>query len=209
MIREALASVLRDRIPGVRLFVVPDAAEALMLMTQVTGIDVILADFYLPGMEGPQMLRRMTAERPDIPIVVLSATENHADIDVALGCGAVAFVHKSFNGEALAECVMRVLSGQRGMIYSAERKHAAPIAQPSDIERCIERLTPRQTEVLALIGLGMRNTEIADHLSTTEKNVKMHVSAILRVLAVPNRTCAALAARQCGLVAPARSGKLS
>lgn len=207
MVREAMAAVLRGHIPGIRLMVVSTAIEALILMDRIANIDLVITDFYLPDMRGPQLIRRMVAQRADVPILVLSATEISEDLDDALASGAVAFVHKSLNAKILTECVKDALSGRRGMRYGIDTASTwRPLNPDPAARRCLDRLTPRQIEILRLLGYGLRNVEIASRLSTTEKNVKTHVSAILRALAVPNRTCAALVARQGGLIASGISG---
>lgn len=95
-------------------------------------------------------------------------------------------------GTALVRQLRRAGAGLRVMVLSASEDH-------EDAEQPPGRLTPRQTEVLCLLCEGLRNSEIAERLATTEKTVKAHISAIFAALGVVNRTQAVLAARRAGL----------
>ncbi|WP_150685998.1 response regulator transcription factor [Pandoraea iniqua] len=200
MVREGLAFVVRERYPDARVLLSSNAVEALSLLACLSKIDLLITDFYLPDMGGTQLIRRMRAERPEMAVMVLSASDDPGDPQAALAAGAGAFVHKSFNLSILMQCISRLAAGERGLLYTNESGILPDSQTEAGDPNGVSKLTPRQLEVLILIGQGLRNGEIALRLSMTEKTVKAHVSAILRTLAVPNRTCAAMMARRAGLL---------
>ncbi|AHB08608.2 hypothetical protein U875_18860 [Pandoraea pnomenusa 3kgm] len=187
MVREAFAAVIRERMPHARLLLMPTSVQALILMSRIASIDVIVTDYHMPGIEGAELLRRIAAERPDVPIVVMCSTCRQADVDDAFACGAAAVIHQSSTGSVFIDTLRRVLAGER--CISAGDWDAPPADRGALCAECgMALLTPRQAEVLTLVGEGLRFSEIATRLSTSETSIKMHVSAMLRLLAVSNRT---------------------
>ncbi|ANC45525.1 response regulator [Pandoraea pnomenusa] len=113
MVREAFAAVIRERMPHARLLLMPTSVQALILMSRIASIDVIVTDYHMPGIEGAELLRRIAAERPDVPIVVMCSTCRQADVDDAFACGAAAVIHQSSNGSVFIDTLRRVLAGER------------------------------------------------------------------------------------------------
>ncbi|GAA0522050.1 response regulator transcription factor [Pigmentiphaga daeguensis] len=194
MFREGLALALRQAAgPSLHLRTAAGGAEALALLKDTTA-DIALMDYYLPDIGGTALVRQLRRAGAGLRVMVLSASEDHEDAEAALAAGAHGFLHKSADVGQLLDAMQRVLAGQ---VVRPPENLPASLAVLS--EQPPGRLTPRQTEVLCLLCEGLRNSEIAERLATTEKTVKAHISAIFAALGVVNRTQAVLAARRAGL----------
>ncbi|MDH2235684.1 response regulator transcription factor [Pigmentiphaga sp. GD03639] len=194
MFREGLALALRQAAgPSLHLRTAVGGAEALALLKDTTA-DIALMDYYLPDIGGTALVRQLRRAGAGLRVMVLSASEDHEDAEAALAAGAHGFLHKSADVGQLLDAMQRVLAGQ---VVRPPENLPASLAVLS--EQPPGRLTPRQTEVLCLLCEGLRNSEIAKRLATTEKTVKAHISAIFAALGVVNRTQAVLAARRAGL----------
>ncbi|OVZ59255.1 DNA-binding response regulator [Pigmentiphaga sp. NML030171] len=194
MFREGLALALRQAAgPSLHLRTAVGGAEALALLKDTTA-DIALMDYYLPDIGGTALVRQLRRAGAGLRVMVLSASEDHEDAEAALAAGAHGFLHKSADVGQLLDAMQRVLAGQ---VVRPPENLPASLAVLS--EQPPGRLTPRQTEVLCLLCEGLRNSEIAERLATTEKTVKAHISAIFAALGVVNRTQAVLAARRAGL----------
>jgi len=194
MFREGLALALRQAAgPSLHLRTAAGGAEALALLKDTTA-DIALMDYYLPDIGGTALVRQLRRAGAGLRVMVLSDSEDHEDAEAALAAGAHGFLHKSADVGQLLDAMQRVLAGQ---VVRPPENPPASLAVLS--EQPPGRLTPRQTEVLCLLCEGLRNSEIAERLATTEKTVKAHISAIFAALGVVNRTQAVLAARRAGL----------
>lgn len=182
---------------------VGDLASALE-MTSANRFDLALLDLGLPDCEGYNGLARMRQERPDLPVVVVSALTHREAIVAALDLGAMGFIPKTVSRDALLNAVRLVASG--GIFVPVEalksRQGASGISEPSTPEPVTPGslgLTPRQADVLALLLKGLPNKLIARRLDISDNTVKVHVSAVLQTLGVATRTQALIAATRLGL----------
>lgn len=146
------------------------------------------------------MLRDLAAEAPTLPVAVLSASENPADVRTVLSAGALGFIPKSSRDEVIVSAIALVAQG-RGLRSSADDAAAARSAGTD---------APAQ-DVLALLSQGRSNKEIAGALGLSEATVKQHVSVILKALRASNRVQAVLAAGggrgKPGAAEPVRAGR--
>lgn len=162
--------------------------------------DLLLLDFSLPGLNGFDGLRSLHASRPDIPIVIVTGSENEADVSLAIDSGARGYIPESSSGELFVNALKLVLSGNIYVPPAALRKGKTesgrvPAGDPPNAYR-LTTLTPRQREVLSLIAEGDSNREMAGKLGIAEGTIRIHVAAILKGLDLRNRTQAALLAVQ-------------
>ncbi|OZA14980.1 MAG: hypothetical protein B7X94_00120 [Hydrogenophilales bacterium 17-62-8] len=173
-----------------------DLAGALKLATEHPDTDLLLLDLDMPGMNGPASIRRVTADHPQLPVIVLSANEARESVQAAIAAGALGFIPKSASPAVMQSAVRLVLSG--GVYLPVELimtnvapnpRHDAPVT-----------LTGRQHDVLRLLAAGMSNKQICRELGLGEGTIKVHIAALFRALDVGNRTGAAHAARQLGLI---------
>jgi Response regulator containing a CheY-like receiver domain and an HTH DNA-binding domain len=153
--------------------------------------DLMLLDLAMPGVSGFSGLMSLRAEFPGLPIVIVSATDDGATIRRALELGASGFISKSSGLDDIRAGVNGVLEGD---IWAPEA-HLPVSEEDPGINELIERLrtlTPQQSRVLAMLGEGLLNKQIAYELGVSEATVKAHVSAILLKLNVDSRTQAVI-----------------
>ena len=191
LFREGLTLILGQLDPAAELESVGDAETALARVAQGDKPDLVLLDLQLPGMDGFAALAALRRDHPDVPVVVLSASESPARARSALQRGASGFIPKSSRGAVLLSALRLVLAGG---IYVPQlvMDGAAAAAKAA-------ALTDRQLEVLRLLARGLTNREIAEVLKISETTVKSHVKALYEALDVTNRTEAAMRMRELGL----------
>ena len=170
-----------------------DGAEAVALAERLSP-DVVLLDVVMPGMDGIEALRRLRLEVPAARAIVLSSFVDDDKLFPAVRAGAAGYLLKDVQPAELVAAIRTVHGG--GALL-----HPSVAARLMD-ELAADPLTPREREVLVLIGRGMSNKLIARELGIAEKTVKAHVSAVLAKLGVADRTQAALYAVREGLVSP-------
>lgn len=152
--------------------------------------DVVVMDMHLPDMDGPAAIRALKACQPHVPVVALSSFADEGLIVAAVRAGAAGYLLKAIPPESLLEAIKTAALGMEVMppdVQHVLRRHAAAHGHPDPV-------SPRELEVLQLMGQGMSNKEIGAALHITEKTVKTHVSHILAKLDVQDRTQAVLAA---------------
>jgi DNA-binding NarL/FixJ family response regulator len=151
--------------------------------------DVVLLDVHMPGGGGPEVIRRVHAERPDAKFLALSVSDAPDDVIAVIRAGARGYVTKSISGSDLAEAVSRVAAGDAafsprlaGFVLDA---FAGAVPAPADPE--LDLLTPREGEVLRLIARGYAYKEVARQLHLSVKTIETHVSSVLRKLQLSSR----------------------
>jgi two-component system nitrate/nitrite response regulator NarL len=187
VVREGVAAVLREAIADLVVLQASDAQTGIDVATTHQP-DLILLDLAMPGTVGMGALELFSLRHPALPVVVLSSSEEQADVRAAIGRGALGYIPKSVPPATLIAALQLVLSGE---IYVPTFMAAGPAPAGSNK---LEELTVRQREILVLIGQEATNKQIAHRLGISEKTVKSHVSAIFRALKVTSRTAAARAA---------------
>ena len=172
-----------------------DGAEALAAAEQHKP-DVALIDLVMPNVDGIEAIRGLRERAPDARAIVLSSFIDDEKLFPAVRAGAAGYLLKDVQPQELVDAI-RTVHGGGALLHP---KVASRLLE----EMATDPLTPREREVLALIGRGMANKVIARELSLSEKTVKAHVSNILAKLGVSDRTQAALYAVRAGLDGPAR-----
>jgi NarL family two-component system response regulator LiaR len=172
-----------------------DGEEALAAALR-TDPDVVLVDLVMPRVDGGELIRRLRDEAPGARAIVLTSYVDDDRVFGVIRAGAAGYLLKDVQPQELVEAI-RTVHGGGALLHP---KVAARVLE----EIAADPLTPREREVLALIGRGMANKVIARELSLSEKTVKAHVSRILAKLGVADRTQAALYAVREGLVGPGR-----
>ena len=193
LFREALRGVVGRNVPGAELHEA-DNADGLYAMADAhPDADLLLLDLNMPGAQGFSALVHLRGLHPQLPVVMVSAREEPAVIRRALDHGAMGFIPKSSNADALGAALRRVLDGDRVVPDIAG---SAPATAPDehDVAARIRELTPQQFRVLQMLGSGKLNKQIGYELGVSEATIKAHMSAILRKLGASNRTQAVLMA---------------
>ena len=203
LILEALRHVLRALDSEIEVLEARDTSEALAFAQAESDIDLALLDLGLPGKTGLEALHELRSKQPDLPVVVLSATEDPDTVLGAVDAGAMGFISKATRNDVLVNALRIVLSGavylppqllqHRGT--GADRE----AVRPSSLTYRDVGLTDRQAEVLSLLIQGKSNKLICRELGLAEGTVKIHVTAILKALNVVNRTQAVVAVSRLGL----------
>lgn len=207
LFREALLHVLRHFDSTAVVIEASTVREALRLATHYHDLDLILLDLTLPGLNGLSALPELHGLRPTVPLVILSASEDCTDVRQALDAGAMGYIPKSSSSHEMIAALHLVLAGEvyvpTALLEALEALENAPtpVAAPSTGERAIDGLTPRQVEVLCLMGQGLSNKAICRRLNLAEGTVKLHVTAIMRALNTGNRTQTVIEAARRGWIA--------
>jgi DNA-binding NarL/FixJ family response regulator len=205
LILEALKQVLRDLDPAIEVIEARDAEQALDQAASHEGISLVLLDLTLPHKHGFELLAELRERSPDVPVVVLSATEDRETVMRAISDGAMGFIPKTSKTEVLVAALRLVFSGGVYLPPSAFAASASPrVTEPRPPMPATRSpreagLTERQSQVLALLVQGKSNKLICRALDLAEGTVKIHVTAILRALNVSNRTEALVAVSRLGL----------
>ncbi|HLT44738.1 MAG TPA: response regulator transcription factor [Luteimonas sp.] len=193
LFREALRGAVVRMIPEAQLYEAENADGLYAMADAHPDADLLLLDLNMPGAQGFSALVHLRGLHPQLPVVMVSAREEPAVVRRALDHGAMGFIPKSSNAEALGAALRRVLDGDRVVPDIAA---AAPQTAPDEheIAQRIRELTPQQFRVLQMVGSGKLNKQIGFELGVSEATIKAHMSAILRKLGASNRTQAVLMA---------------
>ncbi|MGP3968476.1 response regulator [Streptomyces sp. 6N223] len=171
--------------------------------------DVAVLDIRMPGMDGLRAAAEIRRTVPVTGVVVLTTFGEDEYILRALGDGAAGFLIKSGEPEELIVGVRAVAGGAAYLSPTVAARVVAHLAaggvgalaeRRAAARRRVEALTPRERQVLAFLGAGLTNGQIARRLRVVEGTVKAHVSSILGRLAVDNRAAAAVVAHEAGIV---------
>ena len=171
-----------------------NGAEAVKLAHQLNP-DIVLMDLLMPVMDGITAIGRIRKELPDIEVLALTSVLEDASVVGAIKAGAIGYLLKDTEGDALCRAIRAAANGQVQLSPQAAARLVREVRAPDSPES----LTDRETDVLRLIAQGRANKEIASALQIGENTVKTHVSNILVKLGVQSRTQAALYATQIGL----------
>lgn len=191
--------------------VVGEAADGHEAVESVRRLrpDVVLMDIRMPTMDGLEATRRILAESPDCRVLMLTTFDLDRYVYAALAAGASGFLLKDVTPEHLAAAVRLVNTGDALLAPSITRRlverfatgDQAPVQQPA-VHRDLAVLTPRELEVLTLMGHGLSNAELATELTLSEATVKTHVARIFAKLSLRDRAQAVVLAYETGLVSP-------
>ena len=219
LFRQAMAMAAMAVAPGVRIVEAGTLAAAASAVVAEAGLRLILLDLKMPGAVGYSGIALLHAERPDVPILVVSSAEGSAAPEEARAFGAVGFLRKDADLGDIEAAIAQALQvpmkvavpvsapvaggaaggGGLALPRAAERAPVDGAAEAENIRRVVASLTPTQLKVLLAVLEGQLNKQIAHGLGISEATVKAHMTAIMRKLDVRNRTQAALVARSLGL----------
>jgi len=159
-----------------------------------SGVDVILLDIHMPGLNGIDGIKPIRDKFAKVPIIVLSASSEMSDMHKAKELGAAGFMNKASQAEEMVNSITRVLEGNTCFPDDLKKVEGEPANKS-----LAGSLTPRQIEVLIYLCEGMSNKLIARELEMSENTVRVHVSAILSTLGAVNRSEAILIAQREGI----------
>jgi len=177
------------------------AEQARACLGDAADFDLALLDLVLGDADGFELLAEMRRDHPQVPVVILSASENAGDVVRALDLGAMGFVPKRASTEALVQALRTVMSGglfipqhlfgpNKGRPAASGAAPGLPASKAASLAQL--GLTPRQHDVLSGLLKGLPNKLIARELNVSVDTVKDHVASVLRALNVTSRTLAVL-----------------
>lgn len=190
LFRQALSEALSQTKHQVHIAQVQTLADTLSRADE-GDLDLILLDLKMPDCVGLMGLIELREKHPETPIAVVTANESSQTMRKVKSAGAVGYLIKSMELEALVDALNKLLSGEK--YFSLEGvQDQQDIDDDIDAMKKLASLTPKQQHVLSLISRGYLNKQIAYELDIKETTVKTHVSEIFRKLGIFNRTQAAI-----------------
>jgi DNA-binding NarL/FixJ family response regulator len=208
---EALQVAL-DKEPDLQVLGVLTDGEAAVELASVRAANVALIDLQMPGVDGLEASRRIRQASPETAVVILTGTEDRLAIGRAVQAGAHGFLRKTESIADLAEAVRRVHRGEAlnpsDEIEMALGRLRRRRDADSDMARRLERLTPREVEVLQLMADGLPSDRIAADLDLSKHTLRTHVQNILTKLGVHSKLDAIVVAIRFGTVRTAEVADL-
>ncbi len=205
LFRRGITAVLANR---ENLEVVGEASDGLEAIEKAEAIvpDIIVMDLNMPRCSGLEATQALQAKMPQVNILVLTISENEADLFAAVKFGAKGYILKNTEPEELIQAILHIAQG--GVIVSpimatkllTEFQGLEAEGKREAIQETEPNLSPREGEVLQLVAQGATNKQIADSLFISENTVKTHLRNIMEKLHLANRSQAAAYAVERGLV---------
>jgi len=191
---------LFDQEPDIEVVGEAATGAAALRTATTTRPDVVLLDLFLPDLDGVTVLTRLRQERPDLPVVLLTSAPDDVHLLAAVRAGATSYLQKTAEvGEVLAT-VRAAARGESTLPAGVTTRLLAAVRAQTREPDPLDRLTPRERDVLAALAQGRANREIARTLRISEETVKSHVSSVLAKLGLADRTQAAIYALRHGIV---------
>lgn len=157
--------------------------------------DVVLLDLNMPGISGLQTLQLMLQDCPNTAVIMLTVSEDAEDLGVALQSGARGYLIKNIDAEYLVRAIQRAAAGESVVAEAMTGKLIAQLqnaGQRTEARSELDKLTPREKDILACLARGESNKIIARTLDVADSTVKIHVQNILKKLHLTSRVQAAI-----------------
>ena len=200
--RDGLAALLAS-VDGLDVVGTAEDGEAAVALATELQPDVVVMDVQMPGLDGIEATRRLTAANPHIGVVILTMGEEDATLFSAMQAGARGYLLKGANQAEIVRAVTAVARGEAIFGPAIARRiaefFAGGPAAGSAAEQAFPQLTAREREVLELVAAGRSNAQIAGTLFLSPKTVRNNVSNIFAKLHVADRAEAIVRAREAGL----------
>lgn len=178
--------------------------------------DVVLLDLHMPGLSGRDAAAMMSEEAPGSHVLMLTVSEDAEDLIETLRAGACGYLLKNIEAETLTAAITKAAAGESVIspqmmgklvqgVRGAPAKASTEAAAPPVVASELNKLSPREREILVLVARGQSNKEIARTLDLAESTVKIHVQNVLRKLGLTSRVQAAVFAVEQGIVQDPRT----
>lgn len=198
VVRRGLRALL-DSIDGFEVVAEAEDGGAAVREAQLLKPDVVVMDVQMPGVDGLEATRRITAAVPGTAVLILTMYEDDDVVFGAVRAGARGYLLKGAGQEELDRALRGVVAGEAVFGPGVASRVLAFFAAPPAPDVAFPELTAREREVLDLVAAGLRNAAIATELELSTKTVANHLSSIFTKLAVADRSAAIVLARQSGL----------
>lgn len=194
LFRSGIRSLLQ-RYP--EFIVVGEAADGVEGIKRAKQLqpNVVLLDLNMPGISGLETLQLMLQDCPNTAVIMLTVSEDAEDLGVALQNGARGYLIKNIDADYLVRAIRRAASGEAVVAEAMTSKLIAQLqngGQRAEAPSEMDKLTPREKEILACLARGESNKSIARTLDVAESTVKIHVQNILKKLNLTSRVQAAV-----------------
>ncbi|WP_441245148.1 response regulator [Kitasatospora sp. McL0602] len=207
LVRAALQMVITDT-PDVEIVGEAGNGTEAIQLTESQQPDIVVMDIRMPGMDGIEATRLITASRSTARVIMLTTFDDDDYVYDALRAGASGFLVKDMALEDILAAIRVVAAGDALIAPSVTRRLIHEFAgrpeQPAPGKRVVEGITEREHEVLALVGRGMSNAEIAAELFISAATVKTYVTRLLAKLDARDRVQLVIIAYEAGLVTAPR-----
>lgn len=205
-----LEFTLNENIKNINISTAQDYSEIFTYLDKNENFDLIITDLAMPGGNWLSSINQIHKLQPDTPIIIISAVFNKEILQQTLDIGVSGYIPKTATNNLMMSAINLVLAGgvyiPHELLYS--NKHIKEEANDTikslesltkiHTETTQKGLTDRQIEIVSCIAQGLSNKEIATKLNLTEGTVKVHITIILKILNVKNRTSAVIEATKRG-----------
>jgi len=208
-----LSFILKENINSPEIITANDYTEIFSIIDNNKNIDLVITDLAMPGSDWLSAISKIHKALPDTPIIIISAVFDKEILQQTLDIGVSGYIPKTSSNNLIISAINLVLAGgvyiPHDMLYSSNtqststNKHLDTLKtlekfNTKDLPSEKKKLTERQIEIIKCIAEGLSNKQIAYKLNLTEGTIKVHITIILKILNVKNRTSALIEATKLG-----------
>ncbi len=216
---KGLEFILNENLQNVELTTAQSYTDIFTTLEQNQNFDLIITDLAMPGANWLTAINKIHATLPDTPIIIISAVFDKEILQQTLDIGVAGYIPKTASNNLIVSAINLVLAGgvyiPHELLYSTkatsistntQKEYIAPLKTLEKLsanapEAPKKGLTARQIDIVKCIAEGLSNKQIAYKLNLTEGTVKVHITIILKILNVKNRTSAVIEAAKRGYIA--------
>ena len=191
--RSGMVVMMRNLFDGATIFEAGDKAGLDRELECDEPFDLIVLDLLFPGFDASNDFSALRKRLALTPIATVSMVHDDKLIDQVMGAGANGFISKTAHPDDMSAALLSIMEGETIIVRATGPKTSTPATDD------LSELTARQLDVLRFVARGLSNKEIAQELDISPFTVRIHVSAVLRTLGLPNRSAAASFAVSRGL----------
>ena len=196
LFREALIGALRTQFSELSIVESDSLESTIQQIESHDDLDLVLLDLHMPGSGDLYGIIRIREDYPELPVAVISGSDQLDIISKVMGFGAMGFISKSSSSMQIAQAINNILEGDTWLPPGIANQIQALSSDDLNLANRVAQLTPQQYRVLYLLHEGLLNKQIAYELNVTEATIKAHITAIFRKLGINNRTQAVLLAEK-------------
>lgn len=215
---KGLEFILQENLPNIELTTAQSYTDIFAIFENNTDFDLIITDLAMPGANWLTAINKIHTTLPETPIIIISAVFDKEILQQTLDIGVAGYIPKTSSNSLIVSAINLVLAGgvyiPHELLYSTKNTPVSPEKQKEYIAplKTLEKLTTntadmphkglteRQIDIVKCIAEGLSNKQIAYKLNLTEGTVKVHITVILKVLNVKNRTSAVIEAAKRGYI---------
>ncbi|GAB3484809.1 LuxR C-terminal-related transcriptional regulator [Marinomonas epiphytica] len=194
LFRSALVGALGTEIDGLNILQTSDLDSTIECLEQQSDLDLLLLDLNMPGSGDLYGLIHIRGHYPDVPVAVISGSDDVQLVARVIQAGALGFIPKTSEPATYGAAIHAILAGDIWLPEALSEQVNRQAEADLSMQKRVSELTPQQFKVLCYMHEGLLNKQIAYQLEISEATVKAHVTAIFRKLEINNRTQAVLIA---------------